>query len=203
MRFIKAVLRANGEDRCASASNEPVMTRFPADMEMPAISAPATVAHLDLRAGAANLLAHKFIHSLGVRPGFAFDLVLPDGALLKVGTRTPGFTVRFRSESALVSTLTRGHIGLLEAYFDQEVDVEGDLGAAFAAAMASGFDLQNRLPNRAENALHEWRHSNRSFGQAKANARAFRLPRRPHSSSSSRVRSASCRYGPARSANRR
>lgn len=148
------------------------MTRLPADLELATSEAPRPGEHADLRTGAAHLLAHKFIESLGARSGVAFALVLPEGTALKAGTGAPAFTVRFRSDAALVSTLTRGHIGLLEAYFDQDVDVEGDLGAAFAAAMASGFDLQSRLPNRAENALHEWRHSNRSFDQAKANARS-------------------------------
>ena len=38
--------------------------------------------------------------------------------------------------------LTHGHVGLLEGYFAQSVDLEGSLGSAFASAMAAGFDLR-------------------------------------------------------------
>ena len=62
-----------------------------------------------------------------------------------------------------------GHIGLLESWFDGDVDVEGDIGKAFAVGMASGFDRQSLLV-RLRNRWHEWRRSNSSVPQAKANA---------------------------------
>jgi cyclopropane-fatty-acyl-phospholipid synthase len=89
-----------------------------------------------------------------------------------VGDGAPAFTVVFRTEAALLSAATRGHIGLMEAYFDQDVDVEGDFGAALAAGMASGYDQQAGALNGIENGLHELRHSNRDPARAKANARA-------------------------------
>jgi cyclopropane-fatty-acyl-phospholipid synthase len=63
-----------------------------------------------------------------------------------------------------------GHIGLLESWFDGDVDVEGDIGRAFAIGMSSGFDKPT-LFTRIRNRWHEWRFSNASIGQAKANAR--------------------------------
>jgi len=63
-----------------------------------------------------------------------------------------------------------GHIGLLESWFDGDVDVAGDVGKAFAVGMASGFDRPSALV-RLRNRWHEWRFSNASEAQAKANAR--------------------------------
>jgi cyclopropane-fatty-acyl-phospholipid synthase len=112
------------------------------------------------------------VDSLGSRTDAPFAIVTPDGASYRTGSREPAFTIVFRTDAALLATFTRGHTGLLEAYFDQNVDVQGDLGAAFAAALATGFDLQFKALTGVENDLHELRHSNRSAAQAKANARS-------------------------------
>ena len=117
------------------------------------------------------------IDALGRKAGIAFEVVLPDGARLRTGGDAPRFTVVFRTDAAVLSTFSRGHIGLLEAYFDQRVELEGDVGAAFAAGLASGFDRQFQALGTVENDLHELRHSNRSLARAKANARAhYGLP---------------------------
>ncbi len=101
-----------------------------------------------------------------------FAIAGPDGAVYRSGAGEPLFTIIFRTDAAFLSTLMRGHMGLLESYFDQTVDVEGDLGAAFAAGLSSGFDKQFTAFSDVENRLHELRHSNRSAARAKANARA-------------------------------
>jgi cyclopropane-fatty-acyl-phospholipid synthase len=123
-------------------------------------------------AGAVGPLVQSLIDSLGQRAGVSFAVVTPDGAVYRTGDGEPVFRVLIRTDAALLSTFLRGHIGLLDAYFDQTVDVEGDFGAAFAAAMASGFDTQFNAMSGLENNLHELRYSNRSVAQAKANARA-------------------------------
>lgn len=112
------------------------------------------------------------IEALGQRAGKCFAVVLPDGRRLGAGEGIPLFTVLFRTDASLAASFLRGHMGLLEAYFDGDVDVEGDLGAALATGMAAGFDLQSAVINLAENTLLEWRTSNRDPQQAKANARA-------------------------------
>ncbi|HSB24176.1 MAG TPA: cyclopropane-fatty-acyl-phospholipid synthase family protein [Burkholderiaceae bacterium] len=117
-------------------------------------------------------LVQSLVDSLGERSGAAFAVVTPDGSAYATGSGEPRFRVVFRSDAALLSTFLRGHIGLLDAYFEQAVDVEGDLDAAFAAAMASGFDAQFNAVSGLENEVHELRYSNRSAAQAKANARA-------------------------------
>jgi cyclopropane-fatty-acyl-phospholipid synthase len=83
----------------------------------------------------------------------------------------PDFRIVFhnRRRVALRAALF-GHIGLLESWFDGDLDVEGDIGRAFAAGMASGFDAPTFLV-RLRNRWHEWRFSNASAAQAKENAR--------------------------------
>lgn len=113
----------------------------------------------------------QVVTALGERAGHAFCIVMPDGERLCAGAGAPAFTLRFNSERALASTFLRGHMGLLEAYFDGAVDLEGDLGAAMAAGMQAGFDLQSPALTTLENTLLERRTSNRDPRQAKANAR--------------------------------
>lgn len=112
------------------------------------------------------------VDALGNRAGITFDLVLPSGERRRIGGGEPRFALSFKSDAALWSTVTRGHLGLLEAYFDQSMDFEGDLNAALAAAMTAGVGSHPNPLVRAENRLHEVRFSNRSLAQAKANARA-------------------------------
>lgn len=112
------------------------------------------------------------VDSLATRARVPFAAELPDGTRYHTGGGEPVFTIVFRSDAALLSTFMRGHMGLLESYFDQGVDVRGDFGAALAAGMASGLDLSFKAVNSVESGLHELRHSNRSMAQAKTNARA-------------------------------
>lgn len=114
----------------------------------------------------------NIVDRLAERIRVPFALAAPDGTVYRSGTGEPLFTIVFRSDAALLATLMRGHMGLLESYFDQTVDVEGDLGAAFAAGLAGGFDQQFVALSGMENRLHELRYSNRSLARAKANARA-------------------------------
>lgn len=119
-----------------------------------------------------DLSLQSVIDSLGAQAAVAFAVELPGGARYHTGSSEPAFTVCFRSERALLGTIVRGHLGLLEAYFDQEVELRGDLGAAMAAGMRSGFDLRSGALNGVENNLIEWRSGNHHPAQAKANARA-------------------------------
>ena len=111
------------------------------------------------------------VDSLHARTGVSFAVRLPDGRVLRGGDASPAFSIRFCSAAALRSVLARGHMGLLESYFDQDVEVDGDFGAALAAGLGSGLDQHAAVLNKAENRLHELRHSNQSPQQAKENAR--------------------------------
>ncbi|HSJ95493.1 MAG TPA: cyclopropane-fatty-acyl-phospholipid synthase family protein [Myxococcota bacterium] len=88
-----------------------------------------------------------------------------------MATAPPGFELVFRRPRAKVRAALFGHIGLLESYFDGDVDLGGDLGQALAAGMAAGRDRPNALVV-VRNRWHEWRFSNASREQARRNARA-------------------------------
>ena len=112
-----------------------------------------------------------FVNGLAQGGGVSFAVQLPNGATIPAGEGPPAFTLVFHEDRAVAATLLRGHIGLLEAYFDGSVDLNGDLGAALAAGMRAGFDLSSAFVNGVENNLLERRTSNRDHAQAKANAR--------------------------------
>ena len=121
--------------------------------------------------------AQKLIDQLGARSPHAFVVSLPDGTRYASGAGEPAFMLSFRSDAALLATLTRGHIGLLESYFDGDIDVDGSLNAAFATGLMAQMDPRFNPIDPLQNNLLEWRQSNRSFEQAKANARAhYGLP---------------------------
>ncbi len=81
----------------------------------------------------------------------------------------PEFTVVFRNSRAHRRMALGGHVGLLEAYFDGDVDIEGSLPRALQAGMQSGVDRPNWLV-RLANRWHELINSNASWGRAKRNA---------------------------------
>ncbi len=119
----------------------------------------------------------RVIDSLAERAGVPFAVRLPEGDTCRTGVGEPRFALVFRTEAALLAAAMRGHMGLLESYFDGELDVQGDLGAAFAAGLTADLDPKFDMLGRMENQLHELRFSNRSVEQAKANARAhYGLP---------------------------
>ncbi|TXL68700.1 SAM-dependent methyltransferase [Zeimonas arvi] len=112
------------------------------------------------------------VESIGARTGTPFEVVMPDGTRWRTGPGEPRFGILVRSQAALVAALTRGYVGLLEAWFDGKVEVQGDLGALFAAGAVGYGQLESRAVTKVENHLLEWRSSNRDPARAKANARA-------------------------------
>jgi cyclopropane-fatty-acyl-phospholipid synthase len=60
---------------------------------------------------------------------------------------------------------------MCDAYFNGDLDIDGDLRAAFRAGMSNGYDSSNALVDK-RNRWHELRHSNASTEHAKENARA-------------------------------
>lgn len=119
----------------------------------------------------------RVIETLAERAGVTFAVRLPDGQTCQAGGGTAAFTLAFRTEAALLAAAMRGHMGLLESYFDGELDIEGSLGSALAAGLGVDLDPKFDMLGRMENHLHELRFSNRDIEQAKANARAhYGLP---------------------------
>jgi len=110
------------------------------------------------------------IEAFGARSTAPFAVQFPDGSSKRVGGATPAFTLNLKSKAAMAAAAMRGHMGLLDSYFDGSLDLDGDLRSALGTAMASGIAQRPNALTRAENRLHEWRHSNASHAQAKRNA---------------------------------
>jgi cyclopropane-fatty-acyl-phospholipid synthase len=81
----------------------------------------------------------------------------------------PAFTLIFRNARAYWRIAAFGHIGLLESYFDGDIDIEGSLAKVMAAGMQGGMDRPKPLV-RWLNRWHEFFYNNANWGQAKRNA---------------------------------
>jgi len=113
----------------------------------------------------------KRLDDIGRRVPVCFRVVFADGSEHRTRAEEPVFTLRFRTRGAERRALLFGHVGMLEAYFDQSLDIEGDFNRLFRVGMESGFDRRPNALNRLRNRRHERRFSNRTLAQAKANAR--------------------------------
>jgi cyclopropane-fatty-acyl-phospholipid synthase len=100
-----------------------------------------------------------------------FRLQFADGTHCQNREGAPVFSLVIRHPRAYLRILLFGHIGLMESYFDGDVDVDGDLAASFRAAFESGFERNPNALVTLRNRWHEWRFSNRSIAQARENAR--------------------------------
>jgi cyclopropane-fatty-acyl-phospholipid synthase len=124
-----------------------------------------------------NPLVAQEMRRLGETMPVPFDVVFADGERwASDGGETALFTLRFRRRAAELRTAVFGHIGLLDAWFDGDLDIEGDLRSVFRAGMEAGYGRPNLLVAQ-RNRLHELARSNATREQAKDNARAhYGLP---------------------------
>ncbi len=114
-------------------------------------------------------LLESALEPVAARAATPFSVRFAAGHEFRAGTGDPAFTVVFRTRAAQVRTALFGHIGLLESYFEGELEIEGSLSAALAAGMGGNFAQPNPLV-RVRNRWHEFRFSNATWAQAKANA---------------------------------
>ena len=122
-------------------------------------------------------LLRRGIEPFAAATGAGLRFVFSDGEQLANTAGEPEATITFHSPRAEWNALAFGHIGLLESFFRQQVDIDGDLRAVFRASYDSRFSKPNPLV-AVRNRWHEWRFSNRTLARAKANARAhYGLPR--------------------------
>jgi cyclopropane-fatty-acyl-phospholipid synthase len=91
------------------------------------------------------------------------------GGVLNAANGNPAFTLVFRRPRAYWRIAAFGHVGLLESYFDGDLDIEGSLARAMAAGMQGGLDEPTLLV-RWLNRWHEFFYTNSNWGQAKKNA---------------------------------
>ena len=123
----------------------------------------------------ASLIASR-IQAIGAAAPVPFEVTFADGQRYANRAETPRFALRFRRHAAEIAAAAYGHIGLLDAWFDGHLDIEGDLSALFRTGMEAGFNATNGIVDKL-NKLHEFTHSNASREQAKTNARAhYGLP---------------------------
>jgi cyclopropane-fatty-acyl-phospholipid synthase len=81
----------------------------------------------------------------------------------------PAFTLVFHTPRAYRRIVAFGHVGMMEAYVDGDLEVEGSLAAALAAGMEGGLD-QPRILTAVRNWWHEFLFANASKLQSKKNA---------------------------------
>ena len=115
--------------------------------------------------------AARYLAGIGSQTAIPFRVVFADGSEYANREAAPAFSIIFRTKRSELRVLRSGHVGLLEGYFDSEIDFEGDLAMAARVAFEARFDMRpNRLVHM-RNLWHERLYSNRSIAQAKANAR--------------------------------
>jgi cyclopropane-fatty-acyl-phospholipid synthase len=98
-----------------------------------------------------------------------FRARLASGREYRNSDEPPAFTLIFNTVRAERRAALYGHIGLLESYFDAEIDIDGSLQKALASGMEAGIDRPN-LVVRLRNRWHEFLHNNANRQQAKKNA---------------------------------
>jgi cyclopropane-fatty-acyl-phospholipid synthase len=118
-------------------------------------------------------LVGRKLAAIGAATAVRFRAVFSDGSVYTncEDGQTPEFTATFRTARAELRVLAFGPVGLLESYFDGDLDIDGDFPHAFRAALDAGFDNSHNALVSLRNRWHEFRFSNKSIVQAKANAR--------------------------------
>ncbi len=111
----------------------------------------------------------SLMRAVGARTQTSFLVRFPEGGEYRNSGKPPAFTVIFNTQRALRRAPLMRHVGILDSYFEGEVDIEGDLAAAIAVAMEGGLDNPNFLL-RALNWWHELGHANASRSKANENA---------------------------------
>jgi cyclopropane-fatty-acyl-phospholipid synthase len=119
-------------------------------------------------------LLGRRLAAIGTATHVPFRAVFADGSTYTNAERLsapPALTVTFKTVAAELRVIAFGHVGLLESYFDGSLDIDGNLALGMRAAMDAGFDRSANRLVALRNRWHEFRFSNTSIAQAKANAR--------------------------------
>ena len=111
----------------------------------------------------------RMLGPIAERTRIPFRVVLASGEVL-VDSAAPEFSIVFHTPRAQRNVALQGYVGLLESYFDGDIDIEGDLSAAFRAGFEAGGDMVPNPIVNVRNRWHEHRFSNRTAAQAKTNA---------------------------------
>lgn len=109
------------------------------------------------------------LRQVGERTSIPFAARFAGGGEYHNREAQPEFTLVFRRPRAYWRIAALGHVGLLEAYFDGDLDIEGSLAKCLAAGMEGGMDRQKPLV-AALNWWHEFMLSNSNWMQSRKNA---------------------------------
>jgi cyclopropane-fatty-acyl-phospholipid synthase len=110
------------------------------------------------------------LRRIAARVPEAFAVVFANGKVFQSRPGTPAFTLRFRTRRAQWLQGIYGHIGLLDAYFSGELEVEGDFRALMRVGMSGKIGGHNPLVTL-RNRWHERARGNGTREMAKRNAR--------------------------------
>jgi cyclopropane-fatty-acyl-phospholipid synthase len=125
-----------------------------------------------------SLLRRIFAQVAGDQPEI-LRVEYADGSVQQNHPGTPAVTIRFRTRRSELATLAIGYVGLFEAWFAGDVDIEGDRPVASLMRMTFRGNYRyvaNPLVVLARR-WREWRDSNASPANARANAIAhYGLP---------------------------
>ena len=113
----------------------------------------------------------KILSRLGAGTQVCFRVTYPDGSGFQNRDGKPVVHVQFKTTAAAWNVVLFRHIGMLESFFDQAIDIEGDFGQLFAIGFESGFERSPGPLVWLRNQWHELRFGNRTIEQARANAR--------------------------------
>ena len=116
-----------------------------------------------------RVLVESVLSKAGKRTRIPFAVRFAGGGEYRSRDEAPAFTLVFNRAAAYARIAAFGHIGLLESYFDGDLDCEGSLGQALAVGLEGGIARFNPLV-AVRNRWHELRFSNRDWAQAKKNA---------------------------------
>jgi len=107
---------------------------------------------------------------VGERTAIPFGVRFPGGTETRTRNAAPAFTLVFRDPRAYWRMAAFGYVGLLEAYFAGQVDIEGSLAKALAAGMEGRIDSRGTPLTWIRNRWHELMHPNAGRSQARRNA---------------------------------
>lgn len=98
--------------------------------------------------GLTSALTRRIVETIGASASMPFRALLPDGSEVAGGQGKPVVVAKFKTVKAAWRTILFGHVGFLEAYFDGDIDIEGDLRGLMTVGFDSGFDESSRLLGR-------------------------------------------------------
>ncbi len=113
-----------------------------------------------------------------------FEVSFTDGSRYRNRRGPQDFAVRFRTRAPSWRIAAFGHVGLLEAYFDGDVDIEGSLREGARRRHGRRHRLRRTRSSRMRNRWHELPHSNAQRASRRSENAEFHYALGPSSTSS-------------------